>query len=160
MRLGALDRQIGETLRDAVADRPGLGRALSAAAQGLSPAFRGVVAVLILLPRDRRTGLAAGAAATGSALVAGRLRRIIGRSRPVGDDEPGFPSRHAAAAVAIVSTVRRGRPRLGALLGLAAAVGLMGRITSGRHDPADIASGAFLGMAGSAVVERVAGGDR
>lgn len=115
--------------------------------------FRGVVALLIILPRDRRTGVRAGIAGTVAALVAGRLRRVVGRPRP-DDDTPGFPSRHAASATAIVATVSRTRPGLGALLGAAAVTGLAGRVTSGRHDPADIVSGAILGAVSADVVRR------
>lgn len=141
-------------MRDAVADRAVLAPALALAAHALGPVFRGVVGVLVVLPRERRLGLRAGAAATAAALTAGGLRRLVGRSRPDGGDEPGFPSRHAAAATAIVATVRRTRPGLGAALATAAAIGLAGRVTEGRHDPADILSGALLGGTLSAAVRR------
>ncbi len=153
-RLGAFDRRVGNQIRGAVAGRAALGRGLDIAARALGPAFRGVVALLIVLPRERRIGVRAGVAATIAALTAGRLRLLIGRPRPA-DDTPGFPSRHAASATAIVATVSRSHPRLGAVLGLAAAAGLAGRVTSARHDPADIASGAVVGAVSSDVVRRV-----
>ncbi len=153
-RLGALDRKVGNHIRSTVAGRAEPARALALAARALSPVFRGVVALLVILPRERRIGVRAGFAATVAALLAGRLRRLIGRPRPV-DGAPGFPSRHAAASAAIVTTVARARPGLGAILGVVALVGVTGRITSGRHDPADIASGAVLGYATAVTVRRL-----
>ena len=151
---GGIDRRIGDRMRDAVAGRAVLAPALALAAHALGPVFRGVVGVLIVIPRERRVGLRAGTAAAAAALAAGGLRQVVGRSRPDGSEEPGFPSRHAAAATAIVATVRRTRPGLGAVLAAAAALGLAGRVTEGRHDPADIMSGVLLGGAVSAAVRR------
>lgn len=159
-RLGAFDRTLGDRARRAVARHTAVARGLTRLAAALSPAFRGVVGVLTLLPGTRRLGIRAGAAATASALAAGVLRRRIGRPRPNGDAEPGFPSRHAASASAIVRTVSVDRPRLGVALGVFAAVGLIGRVTSGRHEVGDIAAGAVLGCTASSLIDRIVGEDQ
>ncbi len=156
-RLDALDRELGRRLRRLVGPRlDGAGRAASAL---LGPVFRVTVAALVLRRADRRTGVAAGLAAVGAASLAERLRRRIGRRRPDARwDGPGFPSRHAAAATAIATAVTPRRPGLGRLLGAGAAVGLVGRVADGRHDPADIAAGAALGAAIGRTVGRLIGG--
>ena len=152
-----MDRAAGAAIRDAVARAPRARAALAVAAGTLSPAFRVVVAVLCARRATRRDGLAALAASVAAALVARAARDRIGRRRPGPRREGGFPSRHAAAAVAITTAVAGGDRRLGAVLGAAAAVGLTGRVTDGHHEPADIAAGALLGAAAGCAARTAAG---
>jgi len=156
--LDALDREAGRWLRRSAA-LARVGAVGTAASRTLGPVFRVVVAVLILRRRDRRVGVAAGAAAVTAAVAAGRLRLMIGRRRPDARWEgPGFPSRHAAAAAAIATSVGRRRPALGRLLAAGAVVGVAGRVVDGRHDPADVLAGATLGVAVGRAADRVIGG--
>jgi undecaprenyl-diphosphatase len=127
-------------------------------ARTLSPAFRALVAVMVLVPRTRATGTRAGIAAVAAALLARGLRDSIGRRRPGDRAEGGFPSRHAAAAVAIAHTAGRRDPRLGAALGAVALAGLVGRVACAEHEPGDILAGAALGVAvGEAVTRALPG---
>jgi membrane-associated phospholipid phosphatase len=145
--LTGIDRRAGAAVRAVVARVPGGARAARIAASGLSPAFRALVAVMIVRRSSRRLGLEAGAAAVGAALAARLLRDRLGRPRPGSRPDGGFPSRHAAAAIAIARAVARRHRAAGALVLGAALVGLAGRIATAEHDPADIAAGAALGVA-------------
>lgn len=122
----------------------------------MAPAFRGLVVALIAWPRTRRTGITAGAAAVAAAGIARVLRDRIGRRRPGTRAEAGFPSRHAAAATAIARAVARDHPVGGAVLVAGAAAGMVGRVETRDHDPADLAAGAATGWIVAAVVTRVA----
>lgn len=158
-RLDTLDRELGRRIREVTAGGRAA-RAGAVASNALGPAYRTVVALLLARRADRRVGLSAVLGGFGAAAIAGRLRDFIGRSRPDRADGPGFPSRHAAAATAIAVAVARRRPRLGRVLAAGAAVGLVGRVADGRHEPGDIAAGAALGAVVGAVVDRVVGGRR
>jgi membrane-associated phospholipid phosphatase len=153
--LTRLDRRLGDAVRRAATALPGGPDAARFAAGTLSPGFRVLVAVLIVLRPTRRAGLEALTAGVAAALAARVLRDRVGRPRPGSRAEGGFPSRHAAAATAIATTAGRGRPRLGRVLRGAAAVGLAGRVASAEHEPADIAAGAALGLVAARAVERV-----
>ncbi len=152
-----IDRRAGAGLRRAVAALPGGRRAAGLAAGALSPAFRVTVAVMIVRPASRRAGLEALAASVGAATVARLLRDPLARRRPGPRAEGAFPSRHAAAATAIACAAARHDLALGLALAGAAAVGLVGRVASADHDPADIAAGAALGLAADRAVERLVG---
>jgi len=148
------DRELGTRLRERVADRSRLARTLALAADVMSPLYRLVVLVLILWRPTRVRGLRALVAAVAAALIAKRMRDGIARQRPGLRTDGGLPSRHAAAAVAIAGIVAQRRRALGLPMAAITAVGLMGRISSGDHDPVDIIAGAVLG----GVVARVVGG--
>lgn len=153
--LTRLDRRMGDAVRRAARTVPGGPAAARAAAGTLGPAFRVLVAVLIVLRPTRRAGLEALAAGVAAALAARVLRDRVARPRPGARAEGGFPSRHAAAATAIATTAGRGHPGLGRALRVAAALGLTGRVASAEHEPADIAAGAALGLVAARAVERV-----
>jgi membrane-associated phospholipid phosphatase len=152
MSPGRLDRRAGAWLRARLGRGPRAERTARLAAAALGPAFRALVAVLALRPASRRAGIEALASATLAAGLARALRDHIGRPRPGPRPEGGMPSRHAAAAVAIASSVGRHDPAAGRALAGAAALGLMGRVASGDHDPADILAGGALGVAAAACV--------
>jgi membrane-associated phospholipid phosphatase len=140
----SFDRRLGQLVRERVAAVPRLDRAARDVSVALAPAFTGLV--FALLVHRRRAGIEAAAGALGAATAARTLRDAIGRPRPGSRDGGGFPSRHAAAAVAITQAIRRRHPVLGGAVGLAAAAGLVARIVDGQHDPADIIAGAALGV--------------
>lgn len=155
--LTRIDRSAGARLRRGVAALPG-GRAGAALAAGaLSPGFRLMVALMIARASSRRAGLEALAAGVGAATAARLLRDRLARRRPGARAEGGFPSRHAAAAAAIARVASRHHRGLGRALAAATAVGLVARVASADHDPADIAAGAALGLATARVLERVVG---
>jgi membrane-associated phospholipid phosphatase len=155
MSLSDLDRRAGARVRAAVGRLPG-GRAAAAAAAGaLAPAFRGLVLALLVDRPRRHTGVAALAAAVGAAQAAAVLRDRLGRPRPGSRAEGGLPSRHAAAAAAIVRTVGRRHPRAARPLALLAALGLAGRVAAAEHDPGDIAAGVLVGWAAAGVVRAI-----
>jgi membrane-associated phospholipid phosphatase len=156
--LARLDRALGRRAREAVARRPAAASALAVAANGMAPAFQAVVAAGCLGRGTRRRGLTALAAGVAAALLAREARDRIGRRRPGPRVQGGFPSRHAAAALAITTAVVDDDRRLGAALAGVAAVGLTGRVTDGQHDPADIVAGAALGVAVGLAARRVARG--
>lgn len=143
-------------MRRAAGSAPALHRAADGAARALSPAFRAGVAVLIVVPRTRRTGLEALVAGVAAGMSARVLRDAIGRRRPGRRADGGFPSRHGAAAAAIARAVHRRNPPLGVVMAVAACAGLAGRVATAQHEPADIAAGAALGLA----VERAAAAAR
>lgn len=149
MWLARLDRRLGAAARGATRRLPGGPAASRALAGALSPSFRLVVAVLVARRATRRAGLEALGAAVTAALAARLLRRAIGRARPpgAGRQEGGFPSRHGAAAAAIARAAGRRHPRVGAGLAIAAALGGLGRVAAGVHEPADVVAGAGLGLA-------------
>jgi undecaprenyl-diphosphatase len=153
--LALRDRRLGRAVRARARAHAPADAWAAAAAHVLSPAFRVLVAVMLLLPRTRATGVRAGAAGVIAALIARALRDRIDRRRPGVRAEGGFPSRHAAAAVAIAHATARRDARLGALLGTAALAGLSGRVICAEHEPADILAGAALGVAVAEAVTRV-----
>src|SRR5262245_469676 len=143
--LGEIDRRAGARVRAAVAARPGAPAGARALAEALAPSFRALVALLLLAPGRRRTGLEALAAAALASTIARVLRDRLARRRPGARPEGGFPSRHAAAAVAIACAVRGDEAGAGRAVGAAAAAGLAARVATGEHEPADIVCGAALG---------------
>lgn len=158
-RVAGADRRAGAAVRRAAPADTALGRGARVAAAALSPGFRALVAVLVMVPPTRRTGVRALACATGAALVARAARDRLGRRRPGPRTEGGFPSRHAAAATAIVVAVHRSHPVAGVVLGGVAVGGLAARVATGDHDPADIVAGVVLGGAigaAAGVIERSA----
>ena len=155
--ISRLDRRFGATLRSAARSVPGALDVAGPVARGMSPAFRLVVAGLIVRPSTRRTGVEALAAGVAAALTARVLRDELGRRRPGARTEGGFPSRHAAASAAIAGVVASRDARLGGLLALAAGVGGAARIATAEHEPGDIAAGAALGLATSWGIVRLAG---
>ncbi len=155
--LTLIDRRAGARVRGAVAALPGGRRAAAVAAATMSPAFRLTVAVMIARPASRRAGLEALAAGVGAATAARVLRDRVARRRPGPRAEGGFPSRHAAAATAIAGAAARHHRGLGRVLAAAAAVGLLARVASADHEPADIAAGAALGLLAARALERAVG---
>lgn len=155
--LAAVDRRLGQAMRARIGAHPAVDRAARIAAAGLAPAFEGMVAALVAERPTRAAGLRAGSAAVCGALVAKGLRDAIGRPRPGERAEGGFPSRHAAAATAIVRSIGRSNRHVGRALGVVAAIGLVGRIATGEHDPADIVAGAAVGGATEWAVAALSG---
>jgi len=145
--LARADRRAGRLLRARAARHPAAAQAARLAAAALSPGVRGAVAVLVLAPASRRTGLRGLGAGVAAALLARALRDRIGRRRPGDREEGGFPSRHAAAAVAVTLAVLPHAPRAGRALAAATVVAVPARVLSGDHDPADLLAGAALGAA-------------
>lgn len=133
-------------MRAAAARRPRPAAAARVAAGATSPAFRVAAAALALSPPTRRAGVRALVAAVAAATVARLLRDRLGRRRPGPRTEGGFPSRHAAAATAIVAAVSAGHPARGAALAAVAAAGLASRVATGDHEPGDIVAGVVLGL--------------
>lgn len=156
-RLSSLDRRAGRALREASSRAPGAPGAARVVAAAMSPAFRLLVAAMIARPAHRRAGLEALAAGTLAATAARIARDRLGRPRPGPRSEGGFPSRHAAAAIAIAGSVGHRHPTAGAVLGGLAAVGLVGRAVTGQHDPADLVAGAVVGAAAAVAVAAIAG---
>jgi undecaprenyl-diphosphatase len=155
--LSRLDRRLGDALRRVAAAVPGGLAAAAIVAGVMSPAFRLAVAAMILRRRTRGTGVRCLAAGVAAGVAARLLRDRLGRPRPGGRAEGGFPSRHAAAATAIATAASPGAPRVARVLAGAAVVGLTARVAAAEHDPADIAAGAALGLAGAGAVGIVAG---
>ncbi len=154
-RAASLDRAAGRAVREVLARHPTLARTAAGASTTMSPAFRVLVGVLIARRRTRRAGLHALASSVAAALTARELRDRIGRPRPGPRTEGGLPSRHAAAAVAIAKAVQRHHPLLGGALWPLVALGLVGRVQTGNHDPADVAAGAITGIAVDGVLARI-----
>jgi len=154
--LSTLDRGLGRAIRRTARAVPGGTRAAELVASVMSPAFRLAVAVMIARPGTRRVGLRCLGAGVAAGLVARVLRDRLSRPRPGRRAEGGFPSRHAAAAVAIALAASHGEPRIGRALALGAALGLTARIAAAEHDPADIVAGVALGVASARGVEIVA----
>lgn len=152
----SLDRSLGRAIRALVAVIPGGTRAGRVAGDVLAPAFKGLVAGMLVRPALRPGGIEVLAAGTLAASAARLARDRIARPRPGIRTEGGLPSRHAASAVAIARGASRRHPRMRPWLFAAATVGLVGRVVAGHHDPADIAAGAALGWASDWVVERAA----
>ena len=152
----SIDRTLGRVIRALVALVPGGTRAGRMAGDALAPAFRGLVAGMLLRPALRSGGIEVAAAGVLAASAARLARDRIARPRPGTRSEGGLPSRHAAAAVAIARSASRRHPRMRPWLVAATTVGLVGRVVAGHHDPADIAAGAALGWAADRLVERAA----
>jgi membrane-associated phospholipid phosphatase len=157
-RLTRLDRRAGARLRRTVGALPGGRAAADVAAGALSPGFRMTVALMIAWAGSRRAGLEALAAGVGAAVAARLLRDRLARRRPGPRSDGGFPSRHAAAATAIAGAAGRHHRRLGRALAVAAVVGLVARVASADHDPADVAAGAALGLVTARALRRLPGG--
>jgi undecaprenyl-diphosphatase len=153
--LTRMDRRAGARLRRAADTLPGGREAAAMAAAVMSPAFRVAVAVMIARRGSRRAGLEALAAGVAAATAARLLRDRLARRRPGPRAEGGFPSRHAAAAAAIAETAGRHHPALGRALAAVAGVGMVARVASAEHEPADVAAGAALGIAAARALERV-----
>lgn len=145
MELGSFDRRLGQWMREALASVPGGPRVSRVASTSLAPTFETLVVALLTRPRARRAGVEALLAGAGASTVARLARDAIGRPRPGSRADGGFPSRHAAAAVAITRAATRHHPRLRPWLAVAAIAGLAGRVADGQHDPSDIVAGAILG---------------
>jgi membrane-associated phospholipid phosphatase len=162
--LGRYDRELGASLREQVSTRQRVHTTFGLAADVMSPAYRFVVLLLIVWRPTRAQGLRALIAAALAALIAKRIRDELARPRPGARSDGGLPSRHAAAAVAIATVLADHRPRLGLPMAMVTAFGLMGRISTGDHDPADVLAGALLGAVIGRVVLLVPGvrrpGDR
>ncbi|WP_217921725.1 phosphatase PAP2 family protein [Miltoncostaea oceani] len=154
--LTRIDRRLGAGVRRASAATPGAPAAARALAAGMSPAFRVVVAAMVLRRPTRAAGLRALAAGAGASLVARALRDRLGRRRPGARADGGFPSRHAAASVAIAAAAGRDHARIGSGLAVATAAGLLARVADAEHEPADIVAGAALGLLAAHLVERIA----
>jgi membrane-associated phospholipid phosphatase len=113
--------------------------------------------VMIARRGSRRAGLEALAAGVAAAMAARLLRDRLARRRPGPRAEGGFPSRHAAAATAIAAAAGRHHRGLGRALAAAAGAGMLARVASAEHEPADVAAGAALGLAAARALERVVG---
>lgn len=157
-RLAAADRRLGRAVRERIARRPQLDRAARVSGSVLAPAFELVIVALVAERPTRAAGLRAGASAVLGAAAAKALRDVFGRPRPGERSDGGFPSRHAAAASAIARSVAHSNRYAGRVLGAAAAIGLIGRVVSAEHDPADIVAGVIVGCAAAGTVSAV--GDR
>ena len=144
-KLGSFDRRLGQRVRDGLARVPGGPRVSRVASASLAPAFETLVVGLLARPRAHRAGFEALLAGAGASTVARLARDAIGRPRPGSRADGGFPSRHAAAAVAITRAAARHHPRLRPWLAGAAFAGLAGRVADGQHDPSDIVAGVILG---------------
>ena len=155
--LTQMDRRAGASLRRAAGALPGGREAAALTAAAMSPAFRITVAVMIARRGSRRAGLEALAAGVAAATAARLLRDRLARRRPGSRAEGGFPSRHAAAATAIAGAAARHHRGLGRALAAAAVVGMVARVASAEHEPADVAAGAALGLAAARALERVVG---
>jgi undecaprenyl-diphosphatase len=151
--LSTLDRSLGRAVRRAARAVPGGLGAAQMVASAMSPAFRLAVAAMIARPGTRGVGLRCLGAGVAAGVVARLLRDRLSRPRPGHRPEGGFPSRHAAAAVAIALAASRGEPRIGRALVLGAALGLTARVAAAEHDPADIVAGVALGVASARAVE-------
>jgi undecaprenyl-diphosphatase len=151
---GSFDRQVGQRVRNGIAAFPGGATASRVASDALAPAFEALVAALLVRSHARRAGLEALVAGAGASLAARVARDAIARPRPGPRADGGFPSRHAAAAVAIACTVTRRHPGLRPWVVAAAAAGLIGRVATGQHDPGDIVAGAALGWSADRIVAR------
>ena len=154
---GSFDRRAGQRLRSGIAALPGGSAASRVASDALAPAFEALVAALLVRSHARRAGLDALVAGAGASLAARAARDAISRPRPGPRAEGGFPSRHAAAAVAIAGAVTRRHPRLRPWVATAAVAGLVGRVATGQHDPGDILAGAALGWCVERLVARSTG---
>jgi len=154
MWLDDFDRRAGAAVRRRLRRVPGGRAAAWLAANALGPTFRTLVAGLLLTAGRRRTGVEALAGSTIASYGARVLRDRLGRPRPGRREEGGFPSRHAAAAVAIARAVGRADPAAGRVLAAGAALGLAGRVASAEHDPADVIAGALLGWTVARLVAR------
>ncbi len=110
----------------------------------------------------RRAAVAAVLSA-GLALAIGKvISELVDRARPFVVDrsgvhlfsghsaDPGFPSDHATASLAIATAIFLRNRRWGAVAFLAAAVLSVGRVAIGVHYPSDVLAGAALG-AGAAL---------
>lgn len=154
---GSFDRRAGQRVRNGIARLPGGAAASRIASGALAPAFEALVAALLVRSHARRAGVEALVAGAGASLAARAARDAIARPRPGPRAEGGFPSRHAAAAVAIARAVARRHPGLRPWVAAAAAAGLVGRVATGQHDPGDIVAGAALGWSVDRLVARNAG---
>lgn len=153
--LAAADRRLGRAVRERVGRRPGLDRTARLAGTLLAPAFELLIVALIADRPTRAAGVRAGASAVAAAAAAKGLRDMIDRPRPGERSDGGFPSRHAAAASAIARSVGHSNRSLGRLVGAVAAIGLVGRVVSAEHDPADIVAGVVVGCAAAGAVAAV-----
>ena len=153
--LDRLDRALGARLRDRLARRSRAARALAIGGDALSPLYRVVVVVLILWRPTRARGVRALVSAVCAAVIAKRMREAIARPRPGLRAGGGLPSRHAAAAVAVTGIIAQRRRGLGLPTAAITAIGLVGRVSSGDHEPADILAGAVLGGLVASVVGRL-----
>jgi membrane-associated phospholipid phosphatase len=151
---GSFDRRVGRRVRGSIEAIPGGAAASRAASEALAPAFEALVASLLVRSHARRTGFEALVAGAGASLAARAARDAIARPRPGPRLDGGFPSRHAAAAVAIAGAVTRRHPGLRPWVAGAAAAGLVGRVATGEHDPGDILAGAVLGWCVDRLVAR------
>jgi membrane-associated phospholipid phosphatase len=155
--VASIDRELGARVRIAAGRVPGARRLGAVAGDGLAPAFQALVVGLLLRPGGRRAGLEALAAAGAASTIARAARDALGRPRPGPRADGGFPSRHAAAAVAIARAVGRRHPSLRPWLAVVATVGLAGRVVAAEHDPADLLAGAVIGWSVDGIVHRVGG---
>lgn len=160
--LTTLDRSLGDGMRARIGSAPVAGPVARVASVLLAPAFELLVVAMITEPSTRSAGVRAGAAAAAGASAARGMRDAIGRPRPGARGDAGFPSRHAAAAAAIVGSIRRSHPPAAGGLAAIAALGLVGRVITADHDPADIVAGVGVGLVTehilNALIVRVATG--
>ena len=145
MDLFRYDRRLGESIRTRVARVPGGSILANIASRALSPGFHLAVGAALLTRRHRVTGVLMLLSGVISAVTARVLPDHIARPRPGEREDAGFPSRHAAASSAIALTAVSRRPILGLALAAFAAIGVVGRVATGQHDPADVAAGGLLG---------------
>jgi membrane-associated phospholipid phosphatase len=154
-RLAAADRRLGRAVRERIGRRPRLDRAARVSGSVLAPVFELLIMALVAERPTRAAGLRAGASAVAGAAAAKALRDVIGRPRPGTRSEGGFPSRHAAAASAIARSVAHSNRYAGRALGAVAAIGLIGRVVSAEHDPADIVAGVIVGCTAAGAINAV-----
>lgn len=106
----------------------------------------------VLRETDRKRAIlcAAGELAATSGSVRG-IKALVHRERPDQSNRSSFPSGHTAFAALMQGSFRGGGRRNWTVLAWPAAVGL-GRVLAKRHYPSDVAAGAALGWAVSALV--------
>lgn len=155
-RVSSLDRALGDRIRSAAAGSPGLVTGARVAAATMAPAFEFLVAAAVARRRTRAAGLVLLASAGGASLLALVIRDRLARPRPGARPEGGMPSRHAAAASAIATTLARRRSPLSVPAWGGLAVGGAARVVTGDHEPGDIVLGALLGAAVGSTLARLA----
>jgi len=153
----AWDRRLGEALRRAVGRVPGGVRAGRMVSGAMEPAFQALVAAMLVRPDARPAGVRALVGGAAASTLARVVRDAVGRPRPGDRRDAGFPSRHAAAAVAIARAAGRRHRSLRPWLACASIVGLAARVAAAEHDPADIAAGALIGLSVDGLLDHVLG---
>jgi undecaprenyl-diphosphatase len=142
------------------------------AANWAAAVFIGIVAVWFVVgwvlgrPIERRGAVLALLAAGGALLVNQIIIHIWHRPRPFishpdtvhvlvsRSTDPGFPSDHAAASIAIAVAILLLHRRLGIVVLVVAALVGYSRVYVGLHYPGDVLAGALIGLAAALILWR------